>query len=73
MSAKTGQVHKIRRHTSLHGLIPKEFAALESVLAWVEGEGLDAPCLKAAGELLEELSSDRLERGDCPLISTRQT
>ncbi len=47
--------------------------ALESVLAWVEGEGLDAPCLKAAGELLEELSSDRLERGDCPLISTRQT
>ena len=47
--------------------------ALESVLAWAEDEGLDAPCLEAAGELLEELSSDRLERGDCPLISTRQT
>ncbi len=30
--------------------------ALKSVLAWAEGEGLDAPCLKAAGELLEEFS-----------------
>ena len=29
--------------------------ALESVLAWAEAEGLKAPCLKAAGELLEEL------------------
>ena len=30
--------------------------ALESVLAWAEGEGLHAPCLNEAGELLEELS-----------------
>ena len=30
--------------------------ALATVLAWAEGEGLDAPCLKAARELLEELS-----------------
>ena len=29
--------------------------ALESVLAWAEDEGLNAPCLKAAGELLEDL------------------
>ena len=31
-------------------------AALETVLAWAEGEGLDAPCLKAARALLDELS-----------------
>ena len=30
-------------------------AALESVLAWADDEGLNAPCLRAAGELLEEL------------------
>ena len=27
---------------------------LEAVLAWAEEEGLNAPCLRAAGELLEE-------------------
>ena len=32
-------------------------AALESVLAWAEGEGLDAQSLNEARELLEELSS----------------
>ena len=32
--------------------------ALQSVLVWAEGEGLDAPCLKAARELLAELSKD---------------
>ena len=31
--------------------------ALESVLAWVEGEALHASCLNGAGELLEELRS----------------
>ena len=30
--------------------------ALESVLVWAEKEGLDAPCLKAAREQLDELS-----------------
>ena len=29
--------------------------ALEAVLAWAEDEGLDAPCLEAVGELLEDL------------------
>ena len=33
-------------------------AALESVLAWAKDEGLNAPCLRAAGELLEELPND---------------
>ena len=32
-------------------------AALESVLAWADDEGLDAPCLEAVGEPLEELHS----------------
>ena len=31
---------------------------LESVLAWAEDEGLNAPCLRSAGELLEELPND---------------
>ena len=32
-------------------------AALESMVAWADDEGLDAPCLDDAHELLEELSS----------------
>ena len=31
-------------------------AALESVLAWADDEGLNAQCLEDARELLEELS-----------------
>ena len=31
-------------------------AALESVLAWADDEGLDAPCLEDSRELLEKLS-----------------
>ena len=30
-------------------------AALESVLAWADDEGLDAPCLEDSRELLEAL------------------
>ena len=31
--------------------------ALESVLAWAEAEGFESPSLKAARELLEEIST----------------